>query len=437
MKSFNVNTFAPGKPHIGQKEVLEALDQGIRFIQLRAGRKWRKTSLLISWLFEMAFKTKLTCPYVCPNRVQAKNIAWDDHIARLLNHFKDIKLPYKKNEVELSIMLPTGGKVQLLGVENAEALRGISNWGAFAGDEVDDWEIDIWPTIIRPNLMTNKAPAIMAGTPKGFRQLYQLQESGIFKCFHFTSYDNPILDPAELASMVSEYKSLGEDYFDQEIMAEYRKPVGVVYKEWNLDSQYKDLEYDPNLPLHVTFDFGVNDPTAIVWIQPHGSETRVIDYYEASDASIEHFVSVINAKPYKKPELFTGDPAGKARSLTTGTSPIEILATKGIHVKTKDGIEIPDQIRQAHIKIPGLFVSKKAEGFKDCLLNYCYPSKKTTVINQENEIPIHDKWSHGMRAFEYWAVNADTLWLNENENIYGNLDNINEGLKEKWRIPYQ
>lgn len=438
MSEFNINVFAPSSPHLGQKEVLKTIDEGSRFIQLRAGRKWRKTSLLISWLFEMAFKTKLTCPYVCPNRVQAKNIAWDDHIGRILNHFTEVKLPYKKNEVELSISLPTGGKVQLLGVENAESLRGISNWGAFAGDEIDDWELDIWPTIIRPNLMTNKAPAIMAGTPKGFRLLYQLQESGLFKCFHFTSHQNPMLDPLELQAMVEEYKKLGEDYYSQEILAEYRKPVGLVYKDWNFETNYKELEYDPNLPLHVTWDFGVNDPTAIIWIQPNGAETRVIDYYEATDASIEHFVSVLNAKPYKRPDLFTGDPAGKARSLTTGTSPIEILATKGINVRTKDGVQIPDQIRQAHIKIPGLFVSKKAEGFKDCLLNYHYPVKSTTLVNQENEIPIHDKWSHGARAFEYWAVNNDPVqsaWIAENQAYYGpNYEFINENLDKKWRI---
>jgi len=208
--------------------------------------------------------------------------------------------------------------------------------------------------------------------------------------------------------MVEEYQKLGEDYFRQEILAEYVKPVGVVYREWNMDRQYVPLEYDPHLPLHVTFDWGVNDPTAVIWIQPYGAETRVIDYYEASDANIEHFIQVINAKPYKKPDLFTGDPAGKARTLTTGTSVIEMLAEKGIHVRTKDGVKIPDQIRITHKKIPGLYVAKdKAEGFRDCLLNYRYPEKSTALVNQENELPIHDRWSHGMRAFEYWAVNVE------------------------------
>lgn len=409
MKQVIVNTFYPTKPHAGQQEVLDALDNGERFIQLRAGRKWRKTSLLISWLFEMAGKTGLVCPYVAPNRVQAKNIAWDDHIQRLLNHFKDVGVPFKKNEVELAVTLPNGGKVQLLGVENAESLRGISNWGAFAGDEIDDWQLDIWPTIIRPNLVTNAAPAIMAGTPKGFKQLYSFEQSGIFKPFHFTSLDNPELDREELDSLIKEYQTMGMDYYEQEILAEYRKPVGLVYKEWNFEKNYQDIEYNPDLPLHITFDWGVADPTAVIWIQPHGNETRIIDYYEKSDSSIEHFISVINSKPYKKADLYTGDPAGKQRSLSTGTSVIELLSQKGINVRTKDGVRIEDQIRQTHTKIAGLYVSKKAEGFKNCILNYKYPAKSSTLINQENETPIHDQWSHGMRAFEYWAVNIDDV----------------------------
>jgi len=406
MKEVSVNIFAPTKPHDAQKQVLNALDAGQRFTLLRCGRKWRKTSLVISWLFEGAVSNNLVYPYIAPNRVQAKNIAWNDHITRILHEFTIKGVPYKTNETELSVQVEGAGKVQLYGIENKEALRGISNWGRCGMDEYDDWEEDIYPTIIRPNLMVHKAPVIVSGTPKGFRGMYKLEQNPDFKAFHFTSYDNPDLDPDELKNMVGEYNRLGEDYFRQEIMAEYVKPVGVVYREWNMDTQYKDIDYDPSLPIHVTFDWGVNDPTAVIWIQPNGAETRIIDYYEVSDANIETIISVINAKPYHKPDLFTGDPAGKARSLTTGTSVIEILASKGIYVKTKDGVKIPDQIRKAHSRMMGLFVSKKAEGFRDCLLNYRYPKKGESLVNQDNEIPIHDKWSHGMRAFEYWCVNA-------------------------------
>lgn len=407
MPDVKVNTFYPTRPHSKQKEVLSALDAGTRFVLLRAGRKFRKTSLIISWLIEKALETGLTCPYIAPNKIQARNIVWNDHIPRILRHFAEQGLKYKANEVENSIAFPQG-KLQLFGVENKEALRGISNWGALGADEYDDWEEDIWPTIIRPNLMTHKAPAIISGTPKGYRNLYRLEQSGLFKSFHFTSYDNPDLDPIELEAMVNEYKQMGESYFKQEIMAEYEKPTGAVYSDWDMERRYIEFDYDPNLPLHLSWDFGVNDPTSILFLQPNGSELRLVDYYEQSNANIEHFVQVINAKPYKTPVLETGDIAGRARTLTTGKSAIEELARLGHNVRTYPIPDIPSQIRNAHKFIPRLYVSKNnpnCERFMQCLVNYRYPEKPGNVINQSNETPIHDEYSHAMRAWEYYCWN--------------------------------
>lgn len=409
MNEIQLNVFYPTKPHDGQKAVLAALDRGDQFVLLRAGRKFRKTSLMVSWLFEKAITTQLTCPYIAPNRVQAKNIVWNDHTARLLNHFREQGLKYKVNEVELSISFPGGGRVQLLGVENKEALRGISNWGAVACDEYDDWAEDIWPTIIRPNLLTHRAPALIGGTPKGFRNLHRLEHGGIFTPFHFRSHDNPDLDPADLAALEAEYREMGESYYRQEILAEYEKPVGTVYSEWDMERRFVPFEYDPNLPLHLSWDFGVNDPTAILWLQPNGSELRLIDYYEASNANIEHFVQVINAKPYKTPALETGDIAGNARELTSGKSPITELARLGHHVRTATIPNIPAQIRVAHRTIPRLFVSSSnpaCQRFRDCLLNYRYPESKGASLNQSNEIPVHDEFSHAMRGLEYYCWNT-------------------------------
>lgn len=406
----DINLFYPSKPHAKQEEVLAAIDAGTRFVQLRAGRKWRKTSLMISWLFERALETGLSAPYVAPSKVQAKNIVWDDHIQRLLNHFTEQGLPFKTNEVELSVTMSNGGKVQLFGVENKEALRGISNWGAFAGDEYDDWSEDIWALIIRPNLLTHQAPAILGGTPKGYRNLYKLEQAGLFKCFHYKSHDNPDLNPQELADLEEEYMKLGDGYYRQEILAEYVKPYGTVYSEWNLNN-YKPFEYSPELPLHITIDFGINDPTSIIWIQPRGSETRVIDYYEASNADINHFIQIINAKPYREPSLVTGDSAGNARDLTSGKSPISMMRKENLHVKTSQIPNIPSQIRVAHTRIAGLYISSSnpdCERFRDCILNYRYPEKSSTLINQSNEIPIHDEFSHAMRAFEYWCWNTSS-----------------------------
>jgi hypothetical protein len=400
------NSFAPTHPHSKQNEVLNSLDTGDRFVMLRAGRKWRKTSLMISWLFEKALQTQLTCAFIAPSRVQAKNIVWDDHVIRMTKELKRAGIPFKTNESELSIDMGSA-RVQLYGVENKESMRGISNWGAVCGDEYDDWQEDIWQEIIRPNLITHKAPAIIGGTPKGFHNLWKLEHGDIFKPFHFTSHDNPDLDPEELASLEQEYKEMGMGTYRQEILAEYEKPEGTVYAEWDMDKQYRWFRYDEHLPVHATWDFGVSDPTAIVVMQPYHDELRIIDYYEASNADLKHFTDWLSER-YPHIELETGDIAGRARSMVTNKTVISEARRLGHHIRTMPIPDIETQIRNAHRFIPKLFVSNanpNTARFVECLLNYKYPKKPTNIINQENENPIHDEFSHGMRAFEYYCWN--------------------------------
>jgi len=412
--NYKVNVFFPTKPHAKQLEVLNALDNGERFVMLRAGRKFRKTSMMVSWLIEQAMLTGLPCPYIAPSRVQAKNITWNDHIERILNHFKMEGVPFRANQTELYVEFPGGGKVQLFGVENKEGLRGISNWGAIGCDEYDDWAEDIFPLILRPNLMPNKAPALIAGTPKGFRNLYRLENlkddkgKALWKSFHFRSHDNPELDAEELHNLEQEYKLMGSGYYRQEILAEYEKPEGTVYEEWDMERRYIPFNYEPALPLHLSWDFGVNDPTSVLFIQPNGSELRLIDYYEASDANIDHFVQYIKSLPYKVPSLQTGDIAGRARTLTTGKSPIDELGKHKFYIRTRPIPSIDLQIRNAHKFIPRLFVSKSnpnTERFVSCILNYKYPKRAESMVNQSNEVPIHDEFSHAMRAWEYYCWN--------------------------------
>lgn len=427
MSQIELNVFFPTAPHAAQQIVLDAIDGGERFVLLRAGRKWRKTSLIISRLFEGALETGLSYPYVAPNKLQAKNIAWNDHIQRLLDHFKAVGCPYVTNQQELSVSFPNGGKVQLYGVENKEALRGISNWGGIGLDEYDDWEEDIWPLIIRPNLLPHKAWAIVAGTPKGKRGMYRLQQGGVFKDFHFTSYDNPNLSKEDLDELEVEYRSYGEDFFQQEIMAEYIKPIGVVYKEFDEQTQVKDFNYDSNLPLHVAWDFGINDPTAMIWLQPYKGELRVIDYYEARDVNISHFVQVLSSKPYGTVSMHVGDVAGRSRNLVTGTSAVEELEKLGVFVRTNVIPNIPSQVRVAHKYVPRLFIKNCTETnrFVDVVNNYRYPdAKRESAVNQSNEIPMHDQYSHGARAFEYYCWEQDargpeTVLKRPQEKIWG------------------
>ncbi|OPZ94735.1 MAG: Terminase-like family protein [Firmicutes bacterium ADurb.Bin419] len=404
-------------PYKPQPHQIQWHNNTTRFLVAVCGRQIGKTTAAVNELIKRALKNNGTRNwYVTNDYKQAKRNVWDE--------FKKYIVPEmgtKFNDSELKIIFPNKSKIELIGVENAESLRG-AVVDFMILDEYADFSRNIWPKVLRPMLSTTAGHVWFIGTPKGMgNDLYDkyYSDDNDITTYKIPSciIDNELIKSttsiyANINELQSAYNTLPKDAFDQEYLAEFTRPTGTVYADWPLDN-FKVVNYDVNLPLHATIDFGVNDPTSIIWIQPQGSEYRVVDYYEASDANIEHFISVINSKPYKSIELFTGDVAGNSRTLTTGTSPIEIMSKKGIYVRTKGGVRIPDQIRQVHGIIKSLFVSNKLTRFRDCLLNYRYPDIKDTARNQENEIPIHDEFSHAMRALEYYAVNIIDMRFNK------------------------
>lgn len=400
-----------------------------RYKVLNLGRRSGKTLLSIIRLIYEATQKKCTVWYVSPTYRQSKEIAW----LMLKNYTPTLAKP-KFNESELKCTLENGSVIALKGADHPDSLRG-TKVSFMVLDEIAFFKE--WYNVmeaLRPILIDEKAPVWYVSTPNGlnhFYHLYKKQESNKdYKSFHHTSFDNPYISSEELHKIKED---MDEDSYRQEILAEFVRPSGTVYSKWPVDN-YVDIDYDENLPLHLSWDFGVNDPTAIIWIQPNKGETRIIDYYEASNADLNHFIQLVKSKPYKTPEFVTGDIAGNARELTTGKSPIDILRSAGIHVKTSKIPSIEHQIRLTHQYIRHTYVGYKAERFRDILLNYRYPEKRHGTINQSNEKPIHDEWSHGARAFEYWCWNksSQTEKLKKPDKTTGQILLENSGVA--WRL---
>jgi len=388
------------------------------------GRQIGKTVCAVNEIIKRALINPNTRNwYITNDYKQAKRNVWD-----LFKKYIPDEAEAKFNTSELTIRLPNGSKIELIGVENLESLRGAAvNFAVL--DEYADFPSDAYSKVIRPMFATTGGTVWFVGTPKGLgNDLYTKYtgEDDNLRIFKFPSckiIDNKVTQPINKYAVISElqkaYDEEDDNTFKQEYLGDFTRPAGTVYSEWSIEN-FVDIEYSEKLPLHITFDFGVNDPTSVIWIQPHGSETRVIDYYEASNADIHHFIQVLNSKPYKTPDFCTGDIAGNARELTTGKSPIDILRKNNYFLRTSKIPSIAAQVRQTHQKIKGLYIDKKAERFRDCMLNYKYPEKKSNLINQSNEVPLHDEWSHGMRAFEYWAWNTNPKFSRIKKDIKPN-----------------
>lgn len=184
----------------------------------------------------------------------------------------------KTNETELIIELTNGSQIMLKGADSPDSLRGVKiDFCVF--DETaffEHWD-EVWK-VIRPTLVDSKADVWFISTPNGFNHFKTLAEKDDpdWTYYHFTSYDNPYLDRNEIESMK---KEMDEDSFAQEIMGEFRKMSGLIYKDFNRETHMVDV---PDLTYNYTFtralDFGFAHKTALIYFAINSNGTAIYAY---------------------------------------------------------------------------------------------------------------------------------------------------------------
>ena len=200
-----------------------------RFKVVAAGRRCGKSRLAATTLIIEALK----CPagsavlYVAPTNGQARQIVWDV----LLEIGRDVIQNSHINNMDITMI--NGAKIYVRGADSPDTLRGVSLTYAVL-DEVADIKPEAWEKVIRASLADKKGRAIFIGTPKGrnwFYDLFKLGQSGDdpdWKSWHFTTQDNPLIDPNEIESAK---KTLSSFAFQQEFLASFNNAGSDVFKQ--------------------------------------------------------------------------------------------------------------------------------------------------------------------------------------------------------------
>jgi len=206
----------------------EVYSDPTRFKVVAAGRRTGKSRLAAWMLIISALQTdKGQVFYVAPTQGQARDIMWQTLME--LGH-PVISGSHINN---LQIKLVNGATISLKGADRPETMRGVS-LKFLVMDEYADMKPDVWEQILRPALADQKGSAMFIGTPMGrnhFYELYKYAELGddeTYRGWHFTSYDNPILDPSEI-NMAK--KSMSSYAFRQEFMASFEARGSEMFKE--------------------------------------------------------------------------------------------------------------------------------------------------------------------------------------------------------------
>jgi len=206
----------------------EVWEDDSRFKIVAAGRRTGKSRLAAWMLIVNALQAdKGHVFYVAPTQGQARDIMWQT----LLELGSPVISGSHINNLQIKLI--NGATISLKGADRPETMRGVS-LKFLVLDEYADMKPDVFEQILRPALTDQKGCAVFIGTPMGRNHFYDLYKYGelgsdeTYKTWHFTSYDNPLLDPDEIDTAK---KSMSSYAFRQEFMASFEARGSEMFKE--------------------------------------------------------------------------------------------------------------------------------------------------------------------------------------------------------------
>lgn len=201
------------------------------------------------------------------------------------------------------------------------------------------------------------------------------------------------------------------------------------------------IECNPNYEQFVAWDFGIADPTAIIWGQiTTDGIIQIWNCFELANQDIDFFIPLVTkAVTPREYHLLNsddkhafdkalnkvprgidlnayhyGDHAGTARTANSRRTCRDALKENGIKLHSTGRqtfdvrIEAVDQLLKLrynnHTKkwYSIVQVSPDCERFIECMFNYVYDSQE---VNDNNIKPKHNWASHLVTAFEFFAIN--------------------------------
>ena len=357
-----------------------------------------------------AIRGALTCTlpsprfgYVAPYLSQAKAIAWD-YVKRYCAPIPGVKF----NEAELRADLPNGGRVRLFGADNPDALRGLYFDGIIL-DEFGDMDPRVWTEVIRPALSDRKGWAAFAGTPRGKNEFYNIAQRAKkddgWELWTLKASETGLLSPEELADARA---ALDEAAYNREYECDFEASVEGAYyaKEMarvEADKRITRVPYEPTVKVDTWWDLGIDDATAIWFVQDVGQERRVIDYLEVSGEGLTQIVKRLDAKDYRWGRHVLPHDA-EARELGTGVSRVETLEKLGLrNIEVVPQQDVADGINAVRLMLPKVWIdADKCERGIEALKQYRREWDGKRQVWRER--PLHDWTSHAADAFRYGAT---------------------------------
>lgn len=370
-------------------------------------RRAGKTVAAVNDLIRSVLQCPLERPrayYVAPTYSQAKKVAWD-----YAKHYSQAETLARFNETELRIDYPSGARLQLVGADNPDSLRGIYA-DAVVLDEFAFMGADVWAKIIRPALSDRQGRATFISSVNGRNEFYRLFKDAEAQPDEWFSMNlrastSGIIAPKELAGLKrdmpdEDYRQEYENDFDVAAKGSY---YGRLISQAEEDGRICGVPHDGAALVDTAWDLGYGDSTAIWFMQMVGREIHAIDYYEASGQPLSHYAAVLHKKGYDYRDHILPHDAEAKRLEAGGKSIVDQMDELQVRSRIAPQTTVDAGISAVRAILPRVwFDARKCADGVEKLRQYRseYDEKRQVLSNR----PLHDFSSHCADAFRMYAV---------------------------------
>ena len=326
---------------------IDAYDDPTRHRFLDCGRRGGKTFLLAEMIQDAIQEVPPAgeVAYIGPTNQHAMELMWEPLETAMEEQGWQFQPRVSKSRFEL----PDKRKIYVISAELRPELcryQLVSLSPLVAMDELAYWEVDLgkaWRAI-RPTLSDLKGRAVASTTPDGkgtqaYQFYLQAKKQPEWAVHHWTTLDNPYIDPDEIEDAKRELDALS---FAQEYEASWETMAELAYYSFD-ENIHIVAQPEPvsRWPIKIALDFNVNPTTLLVTqYDPYKEKNRVHQEYSLKNSSTEE-TAVQFCEDWQDKKHWDwrirGDAAGKARSSGTGKSDYhyleEVLTLKGFNFK--------------------------------------------------------------------------------------------------------
>ena len=381
-----------------------------RFRMLAAGRRFGKTHLsLVQLIVWAAQKSGSLNWYLAPTYRAAKSIAW-----RQLKAMVPRELFAEKNEVDLSIELTNGSRIELKGGDRYDSLRGNSLSNVIL-DEAAYIPPDCWEMVIRPALADQRGNAIFISTPCGYNHFHEWYEQAEtepdWQTFSYNTIEGGNVPPEEVELA---RRTLDDRTFRQEFLASFETFSGRVFPSFNNDNISEEVR-DTGGPILWGCDFNVGVMAGVLCSKV-GDTLHVWDEVSVKNTNTDEICQMLRQKYPGREIVAYPDPTGiQRRTSAAGATDHGIIRQYGMKVvspkapwSVKDRIQATNYlIRNANDELR-LFIHPRCKDTIKGLKSVTFKEGSEDFI--VNKDPGLEHWTDGLGYLILSAMNKVKPW---------------------------